>query len=182
MTLYVKTDEKNKLIEVLSIQEIRQRHAKDASITGAPEVIKIETQESIEARRKARKKADKEIAEYDPVEFEEPLVPTPLPAQEFITYIRVADEPPRLDNRVVERGEVKFVDGVFKVVYTNRALTVKEQEQLAKDKSNKDKQDKLNRLVSPLLTADTILLVHRLATDARIDIPDSIVNFVEKYT
>lgn len=182
MTLYVHTNEKNKLIEVLSIQEIRQRHAKEASITGAPEVIKIETAESIEARRKARKKIDKDIEKHDPAASEEPFIPAPLPAQEFLTYVRVVDEPPRLDNRVVERGEVKFVDGAFKVVYTNRALTIEEQEKRAKEKIERDNLGKLNKLVTPLLTADAILLVHRLASDARIDIPDTIVDFAEKYT
>jgi hypothetical protein len=166
---------------VLSIQEIKQRHAKEASITGAPPLIEIETSESVAARKAAIRQNDKDHDEHIEAGIEEPFIPTPLPAQEFLVYARVVDEPPRLENRIVERGEVKFLDGAFKVVYTSRALTTKEQEKLAKDKDEQDKAGKLNRLVTPLLTADTILLVHRLATDAQIDIPDSIVDFVEKY-
>ena len=59
MTLYVLTEKKNKITEVLTLQEIKQRHAKTASITGAPPLIEIETEESAEARRKTIKQNDK---------------------------------------------------------------------------------------------------------------------------
>ena len=181
MTLYVRTDKKNKILEVLTIQEIKQRHAKTAPITGAPEIIEIETEESAAERKRVAEQNEKAIEEHHPEEFEEPFIPKPLPAQDFHVYVRATDEPPQTDNRVVERGEVKFIDGAFRVTYTSRALTVEEQQAKRDKKAEQDKLEKLQRLQNPHLTADTILLVHQLALAAKLDIPPSIAEFIEKY-
>lgn len=181
MTLYVRTDKKNKILEVLTLQEVKQRHAKTASITGAPETIEIETEESAAERKRIEKKNEKDREDHPPEEFEEPFIPKPLPAQEFYTYVRATDEPPVQDNRVIERGEVKFVDGAFRVTYTSRALTIEEQQTKRDAKAKQDKLEKLQRLQNPHLAADTILLVHQLAIAAKLDIPQSIAKFMEEY-
>ena len=181
MTLYVRTDDKNKILEVLALHEIRIRHRKIASITGAPETIEIETEKSAEERKRIARKNEKDIEDHHPEEMEEPFIPKPLPAQEFYTYVRATDEPPVQDNRVIERGEVKFVDGAFRVTYTSRALTIEEQQTKRDAKTKQDKLEKLQKLQNPHLTADTILLVHQLATDAKLEIPASITEFIEKY-
>lgn len=181
MTLYVLTEKKNKITEVLTLQEIKQRHAKTASITGAPPVIEIETEESAEARRKNIKQNDKRRDEHIEAGFEEPFIPQPLPAQEFYTYVRATDEPPAIADRIIERGEVKFIDGAFRVVYTSRALTLDEQAAKAAKKAEEDAAYKAARALTPLLTAETILLVHQLASGAKIPIPSIIQKFKDEY-
>lgn len=181
MTLYVLTEKKNKITEVLTLQEIKQRHAKTASITGAPPLIEIETEESAEARRKTIKQNDKHHDEHIEAGFEEPFVPKPLPVQEFYTYVRVLDEAPAAEERVVERGEVKFVDGAFRVIYTSRALTIEEQAAKAVKKAEEDAAYKAARALTPLLTAETILLVHQLASAAKLTIPPVVQKFKDEY-
>lgn len=144
-------------------------------------MIQIETPESIAARKAVSAQNDIDHEEYIEQGFEEPFIPTPLPAQEFHTYVRALDEPPALDNRVVERGDVKFVDGAFKVIYTSRALTIGEQAAKAVKKAEEDAAYKAARALTPLLTAETILLVHQLASAAKLTIPPVVQKFKDEY-